>query len=192
MYRGLSQELGFPYEQCGSLVLAFNTKEEAVLESLLQNGLSNGVKDLKILSRKEVLSKEPLLNPDVRGALSCSETGIASPYEAAVALAENAVANGVVLRLNHPVTAMEKEGDRFLVRAGEASFSSTAVINAAGVNSDQTAALLGQDSFKIRPRRGEYLLLKEAPPGGSAPLFFRRPVPWARGYSSARQPGGIC
>lgn len=46
---------------------------------------------------------EPHVNPKVKWALYCPEAGIASPYEYVVALAENAIANGVEFELDKEV-----------------------------------------------------------------------------------------
>ena len=67
------------------------------LEAMLENGKKNGLTDLKILNHDEILALEPNINPDVLYALYCEGAGVCSPYEMAIAMAENAVHNGVEL-----------------------------------------------------------------------------------------------
>ena len=140
-----------------------------------------GVNKLQILGRQDVLSREPRINPEVKSALYCGETGIASPYEAVIALAENAIANGVKLKLNQSVSSIEQKDRGFLVRTGKETFSAAVVINTAGVNSDRIAAMVNQDSFKIRPRKGEYLLLKRGASEGIGSVVFQAPGPMGKG-----------
>lgn len=56
-----------------------------------------------MLSRDEILAKEPNVNPEVVAGIFCSESGVTSPYEYTIALIENAVANGVQLELDQEV-----------------------------------------------------------------------------------------
>ena len=49
------------------------------------------------------------------------------------------------------------------------------VINAAGVNSDEIAGLAGDDTVKVHPRRGEYLLLDRDCGGMVSHTIFRTP-----------------
>ncbi len=100
MYHALSKKLGFPYQRIGSLVLGFNESDDESIQYLLENGKANGVTGLRILTSQQVRNKEPLVNEQVTGALYCEETGIVSPYEAAIAFGEVAVSNGLKIKCN--------------------------------------------------------------------------------------------
>lgn len=67
----------------------------------------NGVPDCEIQPRSEILKKEPNLNHEVIAGLWCPHAGLVSPYEYAIALAQNAVKNGVTLRLGEEVTSID-------------------------------------------------------------------------------------
>lgn len=95
----LDKELHFGYQRNGSLVLARGADEELVLEDLLQRGLTNGVKNLRIVRGKELSDMEPHISADTTAALHAPDAGNLIPYEYAIALAENAVDNGVELRI---------------------------------------------------------------------------------------------
>lgn len=103
MFPKLDEELHFGYQRNGSLVLARGAEEEAVLDELMERGRINGVKRLKILKRDEVLAMEPYVNADVTAALYAPDAGNLIPYEYAIALCENAVDNGVELRIRYKV-----------------------------------------------------------------------------------------
>ncbi|QEN06495.1 FAD/NAD(P)-binding oxidoreductase [Oceanispirochaeta crateris] len=167
MYDRLEQELNFGFRRTGSLVLAFVPEDLITLQKLLENGERNGVRGLKILSAEEALKHSPSLNPDLAGALYCPETGIVSPYEFCIALAENAIENGVSLHLNTPVHSILKEETGFYVKGNDREFRSTFVINAAGAGCAEVAGLAGAADFSILPRKGQYLLLRR----GSADLM---------------------
>ncbi|KAJ3095049.1 hypothetical protein HDU97_007331 [Phlyctochytrium planicorne] len=170
MFKKLNEELNFGFRVTGSLVLAFADDEIPLLHRLLDNGTKNGVKDLKILSRNEIIAKEPHINKQVVAALYCPHTGITSPYEYTIALAENAITNGVEFKLRHEVTDIQRvatdmatpEG-RYVIRAGLDDIIKTRfIINAAGLFSDKIASMVGAADFRILPRKGEYVILDKS------------------------------
>lgn len=161
LFKALNEELNFGYEECGSLVLAFSEAEIKTLDGLIENGRKNGVKDLSILSKEEILKMEPSVSTNVLGGLYCPTAGITSPYELTIALAENAVTNGVTLKLCHQVTHISKEDESFKIEVKNhlESFESKMVVNCAGVYADKIAGMVGLNEFSIIPRRGEYILM---------------------------------
>ncbi|MGM0379702.1 MAG: NAD(P)/FAD-dependent oxidoreductase [Bacillota bacterium] len=167
LYDKLNKELNFGFERCGSLVLAFDKQEVNSLYKLKENGIKNGVNDLKIISKEEILKMEPHVNKDVKKALYCPSAGIASPYELTIALAENAISNGVNLKLKTEVISIEKNKDSFNVYTKNTdtleknTFNSKYVINCAGAYSDKISKMVGIDDFHIIPRRGEYIVLNK-------------------------------
>jgi glycerol-3-phosphate dehydrogenase len=160
MYEQLEQELNFGYRKTGSLVLAFAEEELPTLRQLHDYGTQNGVQGLQLLSGDQARVMEPHLSPHVIGALYCENAGVASPYEFAIALAENAVQNGVVLKLKQEVQRIEpvKEGFRLFTHTGD-SVTARYVINAAGIHSDKVASMLGIEDYRLTPRRGQYIVL---------------------------------
>jgi len=181
MYPELDRELNFGYRQTGSLVLAFEQSDFTTLENLLENGRKNGVRGLEILSPQAVHARFPNLNPHLMGALHCPETGIVSPYEYCIALAENAVQNGVELHLDTPVDGVSQGGGVFAVTAGDRVFHSSVVVNAAGVNSAHVSALAGASDFSIHPRKGQYLLLRRGSGSLLNTVVFQPPTDKGKG-----------
>ena len=156
----LDKELNFGFEKIGSLVLAFEEEQLETLKSLYENGLANGLDDLEIIDHDEIMRLEPNVNPDVKYALYCKGAGICSPYEMAIALAENAVANGVDLFLNTEISAIQKNNIGFeLIDNHGQTHTATYVINAGGLTSDKISQMVGVDYFKITPRTGEYMIM---------------------------------
>lgn len=172
MYDRLNEELNFGFSRIGSLVLAFSENDVRKLVKLKENGRKNGVKELFIINREDVLKMEPHVNPEVVAALYCPRAGICSPYEYVIALAENAMTNGAEIKLQHEVLDIlrvaDEEGcdsnsrskEHFLIRtSGGESFRAKVVVNAAGLLADRLASMVGASSFTIVPRKGEYILL---------------------------------
>ncbi len=152
-------ELDVPLVRCGSLVIGFDGADREKLDELHRRGIANGVPGMRILTGDEARQLEPALSPDVTSALLAETGGITCPYQLTVACAENARDNGCEWLLGGAVTEIRRDGDALMVRAGDRSIRARIVVNAAGVYADDVARLLGDDSFVIRPRKGEYMLL---------------------------------
>ncbi len=103
------------FKKNGSLVLALNQQEIEILHDLMKRGETNGVQNLKILSKDELFKMEPAVNPDAIAALYSPDAGNVIPYEYAIALAENAVDNGVELRIRREVVDIAKDGGEFVL-----------------------------------------------------------------------------
>lgn len=118
MFAKLDKELRFGYQRNGSLVVAFTKEEKKVLKELLNRGRTNGVQTLRILDQTELRKMEPHINPDAIAALFSPDAGNVIPYEFAIALAENAVDNGVELLLRRHVDVIQYDEvkDMFTVK----------------------------------------------------------------------------
>lgn len=181
MIRELSMTLDFPYKPIGSLVLAFNEADEAILRELLERGAQNGAGGLSILSRGEVLELEPNVSKDVTSALLCTEAAIVSPFNLTYALIENAMANGVDLNRGWAVQDIIQEESGFLIKTSKADIRSKLIINAAGIQADQIAGLLGEADYIIKPRKGEYRVLDKSEGKTVGHVIFQTPTPLGKG-----------
>ncbi len=157
----LSEELEFPFERRGELVVAFSEEEVRVLQNLYLSGKKNNVQYLELLGRERTLEMEPSLSPDLLGALYAPTAGIIGPYEYCFALVENAAANGVELFLGEKAVWIARTGRAGFELETEKSLKlkSRYIVNAAGLYADEVASLVGLTDFKILPRKGEEYLL---------------------------------
>ena len=175
------RKLNVPYINNGSLVVAFSQEEDEHLKTLLARGNANGVPDLTILSKEELLAKEPNLSKESTSALYAPSAGIVCPYELTIAAAECAVSNGVEFIRNCEVKAVESSDDCLTLETTQGKIEAKYVINAAGVFSDDLAAMAGDDSISITARRGEYFLLDRAVGNTVSCTIFQCPSKMGKG-----------
>jgi len=153
-------DLGVAFERNGALTVALHERELRVLRALQTRGERNGERDLRILSGSELQTFEPALAPSVRAALLSPSAGIVDPFMLTIAAAENAVANGVEVRLETRATGVVVEGERVAgVLTDRGDFRCRFLVNAAGLYADEVMRYAGIDSLQIRPRRGDYFVL---------------------------------
>lgn len=159
MMEQLTEDLDIPFERNGSLVLCFAKDEMERLEKLKKQGEENGVKRLKILSGEEVRRMEPDLSKEVYAALYAPTGGIVCPFELNLALAENACQNGAEFYFDTAVEQIEKTEGGYRIHAGEKTYETRCVVNAAGVYADVFHNMVSEKKIRITPRKGEYYLL---------------------------------
>ncbi|MGE5422182.1 MAG: NAD(P)/FAD-dependent oxidoreductase [Ignavibacteriales bacterium] len=160
MYTRISQELDVKVIRCGSSIL-FDYKVMHLAKPILNiRAQKMGVKGATVLSREEVLKREPNIGVPVAGAIHFASTGITSPYKMTVAYAENAVTNGAEISLNTVVLSMKREQKKIIsVETNRGTVYPKMVINAAGVFADKIAAMADDQFFSIHPRKGEIVFL---------------------------------
>ena len=160
MMKKVCDELGVKYKNNGSLVVGFNSEDKATLEELKIRGEKNGVTGLRVLEREELIKIESNIGESVTCALHAPTGAIVCPYELCMAAIGNAMDNGAELYRGFKVVKIDKTEGGYLITAEDGrAIESKFVVNAAGAHSDDIARLIGDDSFSINPRRGEYMLL---------------------------------
>ena len=188
MYEGLAKRLNVHYEKIGSLVIGKKEDEGKILE-LYDRGIQNGVKDLSIIYRKEILELEPNIGDDVEIALYARSAAIVSPFEMCLALAKNAVYNGVELHLSSKVININKVDDYFKVETEDSIYEAKYVINAAGIHADTIYNMVLGDnnrSFKIVPVKGSYYLLDKSEGKLVNHILFQTPSERGKGVLATK------
>lgn len=177
----LSKELDIPFLRCGSMVTCRDVKDMPKLEELLERGRKNGVPDMKILSGEEAHAMEPNLDDGVCAALYCPTSGIVDPFAMTVAYAENAYANGTEFSLSTEVTGITKNTGGFVISTSKGDINAGLVINCAGVYADRIHDMVCEPSFKIKARKGEYMLLDRSAGNTTGRTIFQLPTKLGKG-----------
>ncbi len=181
IYPALCEELEVPFEQIGSLVIAFCEDEMAILKQLLARGRKNNIPGLEIIDQPRLNQIEPGLNENAVGALYAPTAGITDPYLLAIALAESAVANGAELLLDSPVTAIKNNKTSFTVSCSSKIVEARYVINAAGLYAGKISEMINPAEFTIKPSRGEYYLLDKGTGAYACHVLFPCPTALGKG-----------
>ena len=181
MMAKVCSELGVKYKNNGSLVVGFNEEDEKTLIDLCNRGRINGVEGVRVIYRDELLKLEPNIGDGVTVALHAPTGAIVCPYELCMAAVGNAMDNGAELRLNFEVKRIEECDGVYRVFSDTDSVLGKYVINCAGVYSDEIAQMVGDNSFSVNPRRGEYMLLDREVGGHITHTIFRCPSKMGKG-----------
>ena len=177
----LSEDLDILFERIGSLVVCLSEEDMPGLKALYDRGIANGVKDLRILDRKEVHEMEPNLTAEVCAALYAPTAGIVCPFGLNLALAENACENGVEFKFNTEVKGIRKLEYGWELLTDRGNIRTRAVVNAAGVYADYFHNMVSERKIHITPRRGEYCLLDKTAGEHVKHTIFALPGKYGKG-----------
>ena len=183
----IAEELDIPFKRNGSLVVCTKEQDPEGLQMLMERGRKNGVPDLQILNREELLKKEPNLADDVTCALWAPTGGIVCPFHMTMGYAENAYENGVQFFLNTKVEKLEKTEAGFTIRVHhvdngkDENIETKIVVNAAGVYADEINNQLSDRKLHITARKGEYMLLDKTVGDYVKSTIFQLPSKMGKG-----------
>lgn len=177
----LAEELDFPFQRIGSLVVCREEENIPALQKLYDRGVSNGVKGLKILGRDEIRDLEPNISDEVCAALYAPTAGIVCPFSLNIALAENAYTNGVEFRFDTEVLEIRKEKSGYEICTDKGVFQTKCVVNAAGVYADKFHNMVSAKKIHITPRRGDYCLFDKAAGKHVSRTVFSLPTKYGKG-----------
>ena len=180
LLKELERPLGIDMVHNGSLVISFDSDDSKIRE-LYERGVKNGVADMEILKRDEILALEGAVNPDVTWALHLKSGSLVCPFSLTYAMAENAEANGAVLKTDHRVVSIRREGELYRVITDRGDFLSRCVVNASGIQADVINDMVVPHEFFIVPKRGEYVLLDRSEGTLVSSTIFRLPTEKGKG-----------
>ena len=181
MMKKVTEELGVKYKNNGSLVIGFNDEDRQTIEELLKRGRENGVDGLEILEKEDLKKLESNLSDDVLCALYAPTGAIVCPYELTCAAVGNAMDNGAELKTEFEVSEIKEVKEGYEIFSSTASIKAKFIINAAGLFTDSIANMVADYSFKIMPRRGEYILLDKECGNIVSHTIFRTPSKMGKG-----------
>lgn len=162
------EQSSVPFKRIGKIIIATEKSEIDHLERLFQNGLSNGLTELKLLDGQEIKKIEP--NTNAIAGIFSPETGIIDSHALMKHFATKAKGRGAEIVYQSEVDFLAKEKGRFIIGLKQDAyrFISEIVINSAGLHSDMIASLIGMDIDKLGYRlhfcKGDYFAYTKQSP----------------------------
>ena len=183
-FDALCRELGVPFSRCGSLMVSFGEKADAVLKKKYENGLAMGVPGLRLLTGEEAAAMEPGLAAGVSSALYAPTAGTVNPWELGIAACENAAANGAELCRSTRVLAICRTAEGYRIETDRGDFSCRAVVNCAGLAADRVQELLFSTPVYIAPDAADYLILDRAAANRPGHIIQYEPEDGGKGFNA--------
>src|SRR4051794_22422533 len=151
--------LGTPVLRCGALLRAGPDARRALAAGAKRNGVETRI--------------------DADGGLEVPGEAVTDPVAYTTGLAAAAERCGAQVRTRFRLAAVERASDHLVLSdEGGDSVRSRLLVNCAGLHADEVARLVGDDSFEIYPRKGEFFVFE--PPPGERLERILLPVPTKR------------
>ena len=148
---------------------------------MYDRGVKNGVKDLRIIDREELVALEPNISDEAVAALYAPTGGIVCPFGMNIAFAENAATNGVEFKFDTEVTGLEKKDGSWVIKTSQGDIETKYVVNAAGVYADKFHNMVSGKKLHITARRGDYCLLDRSTEVFVTHTIFQLPSKFGKG-----------
>jgi len=178
-YLEIHAGMRLPLDACGAHVVAWTEEEVAKLESLLVQAHANGVTDVHFIDGAELHRKEPHLADHALAGIAVPGEALIDPWSAPYAYLHQALDNGAEIFLNCEVRAGAFGGGEWQLDTSQGPVKCRHVINCAGLYGDKLdEVLLGAASFKITPRKGQFVIFDKAASSLINTIIF--PVPTSR------------
>lgn len=175
-----------PHHRLTKIIVAMVPEEVAHLERILATGRQNGV-ELEMITGERSRELEP--NVPAVAALFSPNTGVISAHGLMDALLQEARSKGATFQSSAEVVGLEKTASGFKISiqtpAGLETFTSERVINAAGLECDTVAALVGIDleaaGYRLHYCKGSYFSVTASKSSLVKRLVYPVPTPVSLG-----------
>jgi len=157
-YLKIKKKLDLPFLNTKALVVAWSDEQEEKLEAILNKGLNNGVKELEIISNKELALKEPNLSKNAKAAIVVHGESLIDPWSTPLAYVKLGLQAGGKLAFSHEVKDGHFNGEYWEIKTSQKTIKAKTVINAAGLYGDIVDSIKGSKDFKIIPRKGQFII----------------------------------
>ena len=162
-YLEIRESFNLPLLKTSAMVAAWTEEQEAKFTDILKKGKDNGVQDIHLLSRAEVLDLEPHLAKSIRAAIAVPREYVIDPWSTPLAYLQQALKNGGQALFNAEVTGGEFNGTNWLLNTQRGQVKARHVINCAGLYGDiLDQNVLGSSDFTIKPRKGQFVVFDKA------------------------------
>ena len=182
LLREYAPRAGIPLERTGALLVAWDEPQLHEFAGIVARARANGYAAIREIGIEELYRREPHLGAGARGALEVPDEGIVCPFTTPLAFATEAVLAGCELRLDEPITDIERSADgRLRVHTSAGALTTRFLVNAAGLHSDELDRMLGHDGFTVTPRRGELIVFDKLARGLLQHILLAVPTATTKG-----------
>lgn len=167
---------GIEFRICGKVIVATREDELPALQALYERGIANGI-DCRIIDATELRDLEP--HASGIKAIHVREAGVVNYSRVCEQLARLVTDCGGSIVTGARVDAVREESEHVEVRTADGRrFTSSYVVNCAGLHSDRVASFVTKKlPLRIVPFRGEYYRISDEAASLCRTLIYPVPDP---------------
>ncbi len=161
LYLDIHARMNLPILETDAVLVAWSEAEAQKLPAIAAKAHKNGVTDVRPLSPEERAARHPHLADTAVDALLVPGEHIIDPWSSPLAYALQAVLNGAALWRDAEVTAAERLARGWRLTTKRGTVEAGLVINCAGNFGDHVETFARPAPFRIRPRKGQFVVFDE-------------------------------
>lgn len=162
-YLDIRSKMSLPLLETGAMVVAWNEADLHKLQGIVQQAHDNGVADVSLIDRQQVHALEPYLALNALGAARVPGEFLIDPWSAPLGYLLQALMHGAEVKFNTQVDGGRFDGQVWSLETTAGMIRGKTIINCAGLFGDVLEQkLLGQSSFSIHPRKGQFVVFDKA------------------------------
>jgi glycerol-3-phosphate dehydrogenase len=186
-YLEIANSLTLPILKSGAMVLAWNDEQAERLPELVKKAHKNGVLDSAMLSKEDILMREPHLSKSVVSGFEVPGEYIIDPWSSAHAYLLQAMANGAQLCRGTEVLGGLFDSGEWTLKTSKTPINATHVINCAGLYGDVVdERLINKKSFTITPRKGQFVVFDKSSSALTSSIILPVPTEKTKGVVICR------
>lgn len=163
LYPFLERKIGdVEYERTGGIAPFFSEDDRELALRLAEQQAEVGI-DIEVLTREEVLEKEPALSPRIAGATFSKIDGNVNPFRLVELYVKAAKRNGIQFSFYNRVNDIQKGQDKFTVETEKGVFTAKQVVLAGGPWTKEIGAFLDVN-VPVKQVRGQIIVTEPLAP----------------------------
>lgn len=161
------KKLDLPCHHIGATMVAWDQSQLSQLPRIMHHSKEALISDIQQLSLSELYRREPNLGSGAAGAIHIPGETIVDPWLIPIVFAEHARSRGAKICTDTIANNFDfnKSTRIWTVSTNRGNIQSRLVINCCGLYGDVVERLVGYSPFRIRPRKGQYLIFDKAAKG---------------------------
>lgn len=187
-YLDIYQSMNLTIDKSGAVVVAWNQEQLDKLPHLLEKAHKNGVTDVRLIDKNELLKLEGHLSNNALGALYVPRESLIDPWSAPYAYVKQGIVNGGKCLLNCELTACQRNNDNtfWSLNTSQGIINSKLVINCAGLFGDHVENMIHTSPFVIKPRKGQFVVFDKTAANLAKPIILPVPTEITKGIVITR------
>lgn len=180
IFEQFAQELETPFKRIGAFVVAKSEAECVHLDELEARAKVRNI-PVSRLNREQALALEPHLNPNIVSVLDMPTTAIIDPTHLSSQAVKKGVELGGTAHFNEVVKSIHVHPHYFEVTTNQRVVHARIIINCSGLYAQHIESLVGEPTFQLKYRKGEYMVLAHDAPPASSRVIYPVPSPLGKG-----------
>jgi glycerol-3-phosphate dehydrogenase len=158
-YLKIREQLGLPILETNAVLVAWNEEQANKLPAIMDKAHVNGITAVRPLKANELRVAYPAISNSAVAALMVPGEYVVDPWSTPLAYALQALANGAHIERLAEVQSAKRSDHTWCLSTPRGEFRARLVINCAGNFGDVVESYVRPSPFKIKPRKGQFIVL---------------------------------